>query len=465
MHNLSMHRQALSYLDLWFRRSNRKPLIIRGARQVGKSTLVRLFSQNRKLALIEVNLESIRLRSLESDHPSVEDVLAEIEGKMQIDISEKSILFFDEIQQLPKLLPLLRYFYEERPDIPVVCAGSLLEFTLESHKFSMPVGRIEYFHLSPMTFFEFLEGLNMGKLLNQLCKSQSILKPHEFELLTKMLLTYFFVGGMPEAVKIYIETKDFKEVRNVHRSIIQTYRDDFPRYSTSSQLPRIEEIFQRLPQVLGQKVKYTEISQDFQSRDIKKVLLLLKQARILHFCYHTNAAALPLSAQSDQTVFKLYFLDVGLFNYMTGASWDSIRQFNDSQLTTKGIIAEQFAAQHLAYLENGLEEPQLFYWLRDKKNENAEVDFVISHLDKITPIEIKSGQSGRLKSLVQFVEKNKTSIAFRFDLKDRSQDKTNVTEKVSHLLKSEKHGKDIKKDVKFVLNNWHLGLIECLSQR
>lgn len=229
-------------------------------------------------------------------------------------------------------------------------------------------------------------------------------------------------------------------------------------FSTSSQLPRIEEIFQKLPQIIGKKVKYTEISTDFQSRDIRKVLWLLKQARILHFCYHTNASALPLSAQSDQSVFKLYFLDVGLFNYMTGVTWDSIRNLKDSELITKGTIAEQFAAQHLAYLDKGLEEPSLFYWLRDKKTENAEVDFVISRLEKIIPLEVKSGQSGRLKSLVQFVEKNKTAEAFRFDLKDRSQERGDVTEKVSHLIKSERHIKD----VKFVLHNWHLGLIECL---
>lgn len=455
-----MDRQALLHLDLWFQRSNRKPLIIRGARQVGKSTLVRLFAKKKKLSLIEVNLESLRLRSLESENPNVNDVLAEIEGKLQVDISEKTILFFDEIQQQPKLLPLLRYFYEDHPHLPIICAGSLLEFTLEAHKFSMPVGRIEYFHLSPMTFFEFLEALNLGKLLKQLCKSEAVLKPHEFELLTKNLLIYFFVGGMPEAIKIYIETKNFKEVRNVHRSIIQTYRDDFPRYSSSSQLPRIEEIFQRLPQVLGKKVKYTEISQDFQSRDIKKVLLLLKQARILHFCYHTNASKLPLAAQSDHSVFKLYFLDVGLFNYMMGATWDSIRDLQDVHLLTKGIIAEQFAAQHLAYIENGLEEPNLFYWLRDKKNENAEVDFIISYLGKVTPIEIKSGQSGRLKSLVQFVEKNKVSQAFRFDLKNRSDDERSFNEKVSHLLKSDQQSKEIK----FTLCNWHLGMIECLQE-
>lgn len=453
-----MYRQSLSYLDSWLERKNRKPLIIRGARQVGKSTLVRLFSQSKRLSLIEVNLEVIGLRSLESEKPVVDDVLAEIEAKLQVDLSKKSILFFDEIQQQPKLLPLLRYFYENHPQIPVICAGSLLEFTLESHKFSMPVGRIEYFHLSPMTFFEFLKALKLDKFLDKILASQAALKPHEYELLTKNLLLYFFVGGMPEAVKIYAETKDLKEVRNVHRSIVQTYRDDFSKYSTSSQLPRVEEIFQRLPQIMGKKVKYTEISQDYQSRDIKKVLWLLKQARLLHYCYHTNAAALPLSAQTDQSVFKIYFLDVGLFNYMTGSSWDSIRQMKDAELITKGVIAEQFAAQHLAYSEKGLEEPSLFYWLRDKKTENAEVDFVISHAGKITPIEIKSGQSGRLKSLVQFVEKNRTSEAFRFDLKDRSQDQNDVTEKVSHLVKSERHVKDIK----FILHNWHLGLIECL---
>ncbi|MCM2280464.1 MAG: DUF4143 domain-containing protein [Bdellovibrionaceae bacterium] len=419
---------------------------------------MRLFAKSAGLNLVEVNLERIRLRSLDSEKPDVESVIREVEAKLEVGLSSKTLLFFDEIQQQPKLLPVLRYFYEEHAELPVVAAGSLLEFALNAHQFSMPVGRIEYFHLSPMSFFEFLRALGKGRLSQQVMETAPNLKGHHFEQLTEHLKTYLFTGGMPEAVKIYVETKSYNEVRAVQRSIMQTYRDDFPKYSSHALSPRVDEILSRLPHVLGKKIKYTEISSDYQAREIKKVLALLKNARLIHFCYHTNATGLPLQAQADLEVYKVYFLDVGLLNYMMGVSWESLQTYNDSSLLTKGLVAEQFAAQHLAYSQGGLEEPNLFYWLRDKKTQNAEVDFVLAHQGKVAPVEIKSGQGGKLKSLVQFIAEKKVSSAFRFDLKDRDADRSEIKARVAYRLSSSP------KKVQFVLNNHHLGLIELLNE-
>ena len=454
-----MQRNAISHLKAWLKQSHRKPLVIRGARQVGKSTLVRIFAEEAGLELIELNVEKIRLRTLHQEQPNIADIISEIESLKNLTLSSNTLIFFDEIQQQPKLFPLLRYFYEDYPKIPVIAAGSLLEFLLEKHEFSMPVGRIEYFHLSPMTFFEFLTALGKTQLIKQVRETAPFVKNHLFDQLTEWLKIYFFVGGMPEAVKVFVESKNPRDVRRIQRSIIQTYKDDFLKYSSKAVLPKLDQIFERLPQIIGKKVKYSEISREYQAREIRNALRLLQQARILTFCYHTNASGLPLKAQQDISVFKMYFLDIGLMNYMQEVSWESIQEYTDDSLITKGTIAEQFAAQHLAYISNGIEEPGLFYWLRDKKNENAEIDFIVSLENKIMPIEIKAGRSGKLKSLVQFVEQKKTKEAYRFDLKDRTESELSINEKVSYKLTSPAGNKNIQ----FKLHNVHLALIELIK--
>jgi predicted AAA+ superfamily ATPase len=445
-----MYRNDINSLKQWYQKKNRKPLIIRGARQVGKSTLVRLFAKELNLELIEVNLEVIKLKSLqEIGKSTILEINQELESIKNIKITEKSLIFFDEIQQAPLLIPLLRYYFETMPHISVIAAGSLLDFVLEDHTFSMPVGRIEFLHLGPLKFLEFVASNDENNLLmEQIESSFPSLKSHHYQQLEKLFRIYLFVGGMPEAVRIYNETRSPKQVRDVHRSIIQTYKNDFAKYSNKNQLPRLEIIFDLLPQHFGRKIQYSQIAPEYDARKIKQVLNLLRLAKIIHFCYHTNASGIPLSSQKDPNTFKLYFLDIGLLHYIQGLQWSAIKEYSDRSIITKGLSAEQFAAQHLAYYKGEGEEPELFYWLRDKTTGKAELDFVITKDHLITPIEIKSGKSGTLKSLFQFVNEKNTSEAFRFDLKDRSQKLNIIEQKIERLQ----------------LHNWPLPLIEYLNR-
>jgi predicted AAA+ superfamily ATPase len=303
---------------------------------------------------------------------------------------------------------MLRNYFEDQPNIPVVCAGSLLDFDLEDHSFSMPVGRVEFLHLGLMTFFEFLENSSKSNiLLQQLNDSYPQIKAHQFEQLLNKLKIYFYVGGMPEAIKVYFKTQSPKDVRDVHRSILQTYRNDFSKYGAKNQLPRIETLFDLIPNHIGKKIQYSQMSQEYDARKIKKVLHLLKLARLLHFCYHTQSSGIPLDSQKDLNIFKLYFLDIGLLHNLKGLHWSEVKNFADKNFLTKGVSAEQFVAQHVAHLQGPQEEPTLFYWLRDKEIGKAEVDFVMQIRNKIIPLEVKSGKNGTLKSLQQFVFEKK----------------------------------------------------------
>ncbi len=453
-----LFRSAEKNIENWFISDTRRPLILRGARQVGKSTLVRQFAASKNLSLIEINLERKKLSSISKEGIDVQNILNEIKVRYNSEIDEKTLIFFDEIQAQPDLLPALRYFYEEFPKIAVIAAGSLLELVIESSEFSMPVGRIQYFYLGPLTFNEYLIARKQEQLLDQLKSLRGPPTDFLFEQLTKLLLEYFFVGGMPAAVWQFIKTENPNKVREVHRSILKTYADDFPKYGKRINSENIKLAFERTADFIGKKMKYSEFLKDLDSREIKKNLRLLKNAHVIHFCYHSNCSGTPLVSQKDESVFKIYFLDIGLLNYFRELSWTQIQNFNENFLLTKGEIAEQFIAQHLAFRFGGLEEPSLYYWLRDKKSENAEVDFVIeNHIfgnQQNIPIEVKAGKSGRLQSIKQFVSEKQIELAFRFDLNER--------ELISEVVKII----DIKNrtEATFELRSFHLGMIGHLLE-
>ncbi len=278
----------------------------------------------------------------------------------------------------------------------------------------MPVGRVEFFNLAPMTFEEYLLAIEETQILESLGIPEKW--PSLNDKAIRHLKNYLFTGGMPEAIKISIESKNSSDVRDVQRSVLQTYFQDFPKYSTRADLPRISTCFNRVPLFIGQKFKFSEFLPEYQSRDIRRVIDLLCDARVILKCLHTNASGIPLQALVDDSVYKLYFLDVGLFNSILGLNVSDLLELDGALLATKGMIAEQFVAQHLADFSNGLEKPELFYWLRDKKKSNAEVDFVISSGSEIIPIEVKSGRSKHLKSLDQFMYEGHAKRAIRLHL-------------------------------------------------
>jgi predicted AAA+ superfamily ATPase len=405
-------------MEAWLTKANRKPIILRGARQTGKSTLVRLFAEKQGLNLTEINLEKFPELSQDFAKKDPQQLINLLEALPKTQpITEQSILFLDEIQAVPEALPALRYFYEEMADLPVVAAGSLLEFALSDHRFSMPVGRIEYLHMTPMRFTEFLEAIDELKLLS-IIKQYEIgneIHPLIHQRLLSLLRAYFFVGGMPEAVKVYAQTLRFKDVSDVHNSIIETYREDFPKYLGNRNLSRVKHVFNFAARNIGKKVKYSHFSKQDQSATIKKDIDLLCMARVLSKVVHSHCNGLPLQAEMEEKHFKLLFLDVGLMNAICGLNWNTIESLEDHRLVNEGTIAEQFIGQHLQALLSDQPNRDLTYWLREGKANNAELDYVIGVNGKILPIEIKAGAAGSLKSLHQFVAEKQVDTAIRFD--------------------------------------------------
>ena len=412
-------RDAVQYLSQWLGKKRRKPLILRGARQVGKSTLVRLFAESANLSLHEINLEKHLFLDEIFQSLDMTSIVRELEVLVGSPVNVPgSCLFLDEIQATPHALQALRYFYEEYPDLPVIAAGSLLEFTLADHSFSMPVGRVEYFHLYPLTFREFL-AVSKPALLPYLDTLSPVANeiPHAaHQQLLKQLRDYFFVGGLPEAVQVFADEESLQEVAAVHRSIVSTYQDDFSKYTKQNDLFLIHKIFNYIPKSLGQKLKYTNISRDDRAARVKKGISLLTKARICHQVKHSHCTGLPLAAESSETVYKLIFMDIGLVNHICGCDWRTMAAYDDRQLVNEGGLAEQFIGQHLIDISGGLEQPLLHYWLREQKSSNAEVDYVIGSGGLVLPVEVKSGASGSLKSLQQFVYSKDANLAIRFDL-------------------------------------------------
>ena len=308
----------------------------------------------------------------------------------------------------------LRYFYEDKPDLPVICAGSLLEFALSDHSFSMPVGRIEYYHLGPITFGEFLNAVDpeMVPYCSEFHMHQSIPVTAHRKLI-KRQREYLFVGGMPEAVSAYVEADSLADVTAVHRSIADTYQDDFSKYAKQKDLVLLQKVFRQIPRIIGQKVKYSNISREDKSREVKTVIDLLVKARICHQIFHSHCSGIPLLADINENVYKLLFMDVGMVGYLTGLDWAALQALDEQALVNEGKLAEQFVGQHLI---KPFEPPRLSYWLREAKSTNAEVDYVITNGTSIIPIEVKAGKSGVIKSLQQFVLNKHAATCIRFDL-------------------------------------------------
>jgi predicted AAA+ superfamily ATPase len=429
-YTVTMKRIAESHLTDWFKKKNRQPLIIRGARQVGKSTLVRLFCESQKLKLLEINLEKTKLISASADEIDIQKILDEIQLKTRKRIDTSTIIFFDEIQESPALLKSLRYFYEERPELAVIAAGSLLELALKKENISFPVGRVEFYHLGPMSFTEFLWATDNNFLhekLEELDFSQSLV-----DYAKAQLKNYYYVGGMPRAVKTFVEEKSLVTVREIQTQILQTYIADFPKYNSRIQVDRIERVFNSTITQLGKKIIYQKIDPGSKARDTRRILDLLIDARVLLPCRHSESNSTPLAGEVDESIQKIYFLDVGLVNAMMRLDLEIIDQEMKNNFNTKGMIAEQFVAQHLAYLNNQYRGPELYYWLRDKGSQKGEIDFIIQKDSQIIPIEVKAAEAGHLKSLFYFSKEKKKNIGVKVSL-------DNYSKKIStHKINNEK---------------------------
>jgi predicted AAA+ superfamily ATPase len=446
-----IYRYAENHLKKWYRSRRRKPLVLRGARQVGKSTLIRQFAANNEMALAEINLERHLYLDAVFKTLDLNRIIHELEAVTGQKLnSEDTILFLDEIQGTPHAIQALRYFYEERPYLPVVGAGSLLEFTLADHHFSMPVGRITYYHLGPLTFKEFLSATSPGleKYLTDFRLGEEIPLAAHKKLLNRQR-EYLFVGGMPEAVQIFIDEGSLTEVTAVQRSIADTYQDDFAKYAKQKDLVLLQQVFRYIPRGLGKKVKYSNMVREEPSIRVKNVIELLANARICHQVFHSHCTGIPLYADINPSAYKLLFMDVGMANHICGNDWLFLESVDERGLVNEGGLAEQFIGQHLLPAHQA---PKLCYWLREGKSSNAEVDYVISRGNLIVPIEVKAGKSGALKSLQQFVFRKRVGAAVRFDLNPPS------VQNVKNVIRT----KDGNHEVEYTLMSLTIYMVEEL---
>lgn len=412
-----LSRTLFKDLLAWAKRDNRKPLILRGARQVGKSTSVQILANTLNLELITLNFErSPALATLfTSNNPHVITQLISLEIGKSIQPG-KSLLFLDEIQATPQLLATLRYFYEDMPQLHLICAGSLLEFALKSPSFSMPVGRIEYMYLGPLSFEEFLIAINEQPLyeflINYRYGEEYPVLIHEK--LTRLLKIYFIIGGMPEAVKTYAINKDFMETERVKNMILATYQDDFSKYAKDHEENRLREVFEKIARSITCKIQYSKINSNVRSALIAEALRKLALAKVIYLVQHTSCTGIPLGAEINEKIFKALFLDVGLLSTQLHLSFLDLNSIDELVLANSGVIAEQFVGQHLLYDRLSYEEPQLYYWQREKASSQAEVDYVISQRQTIVPIEVKAGKTGTMKSLHLFLQEKQRSLGIRF---------------------------------------------------
>ncbi|MBF0245911.1 MAG: ATP-binding protein [Planctomycetes bacterium] len=415
-----MRRTAEHIITLWANKLERKPLVMRGARQTGKTWLIKHVGEQFPGGLAYVNLERQPelIPCFAPNDPK--EILVLLETRLRQAITPgKTLLFLDEIQSAPEILAKLRWFCEELPELSVVAAGSLLDFALIEHAFSMPVGRITYGHLEPMTFAEFLLACGEERLLKAIHEYTPVASMPEVVHARAMELAriYSLVGGMPAAVNVWVQTRSFVAVAELHRDLLQTIRDDFAKYGATPQSRvntlRVGKVFAALPRLVGRKFMPSEVDREEKSLFLKDAFRLLTLARVATPVQRTAANGIPLGAEIDERYQKVCLLDVGLYATMCGADAVTVTSKLDLTLINEGKLAEQLVGQELRACRPFNQEPALFTWVREAKNSNAEVDYVIQVGARIVPVEVKAGATGRLRSLHMMVAEKNLNFAVR----------------------------------------------------
>jgi len=403
-----MKRQIDNSLIQWMGRKNRKPLLVRGARQVGKTFSISELGKASFKRFVRFDLErQRRIHSIFADDLDPAKLLPQLEAQSaQRIVPNETLLFLDEIQACPRAIMALRYFYEQMPELHVIAAGSLLEFAMED--ISFPVGQVEFLWMHPMTFGEFLAARGEGILAEQRpgIKTRTTLPEATHRKLLDQLRQYFIVGGMPEAVKVYLESNSFAEIDRVHTILAEAYQQDFAKYGGRVDKDCLARVFEQIPARIGQQVKYAPLYPEKRVETIKSALRVLERALVIRKVASTSAQGLPLGAGISETVFKYIFADIGLARHMCGLSAASVLEEADILSTFRGSLAEQFVGQELLAERGGSENGKLFYWARAKRNSNAEVDYVIAWNGTILPVEVKSGPAGKLKSMHLFLKEH-----------------------------------------------------------
>lgn len=415
-----MYRDKMNELKKWKDSPTRKPLIIRGARQVGKTWLMKEFGKQyyKKCAYINFD-DNSRMDKLFEDDFDLDKIIQGLKIESNVNIEpENTLIILDEIQETPKALKALKYFYENANQYHIVSAGSLLGVAIHEGT-SFPVGKVDFLDLAPLSFFEFLEALGEENLLQ-------LLKENDFDMigvfnskLKEFLKLYYYVGGMPEAVNSYVQNKDLKEVRKIQKRLLEAYEQDFSKHAPSNIVPRIRQLWNNIPTQLAKENKkfiYGLVREGARAREYEIALSWLIDCGLVYQINRVTTSKVPLSAYQDFNAFKLYLLDVGLLSAMSGIDAKTLLEGNDVFEKFKGSLTEQYVLCQLKECT----DLDVFYWSSDTGT--SELDFITQIGKDNVPIEVKASENLQAKSLKSFVQKYETKFNVRTSMSDYRND-------------------------------------------
>lgn len=415
-----MERDIFEELIKWKESESHKPLLLRGARQVGKTWIVRQLGKSYN-NFIEVNFElEPEVKTFFSGSLSPDNICLKLTGYFNQSITDgKTLLFFDEIQACPEAIQSLRFFYEKRPNLHVIAAGSLLEFALGELS-SFGVGRIRSMFMYPLSFNEFLKAANLDNLI-KLKKDSSPEKPLDpvfHKMLKEWFIKFLIIGGMPEAVDKFIKTGDLIKTQRVLDDIILSFEDDFVKYKKKANTSRLKDVYLSVLHQTGNKfnVSTSSVSGNFAQK--RETLEMLVMAGLCYKVFHSSANGIPLAAEINESKFKVIFFDTGLLQRALQFKTADFMIAEDLNMINKGNIVEQYAGLEFIKSCHTFTKPELFYWHREKKGSNAEVDYIVEKNNRIIPIEVKSGVQGKMQSLFMFLELKKQQEGIRVSLEN-----------------------------------------------
>ncbi len=411
-----MYRIAMEKLIKWKESSRRKPLIIEGARQVGKTWLMKEFGRHYYTDTVYINFDSnARMRELFASDLDTDRLIMGLElySGRKID-ADHTLIIFDEIQEVPKALSSLKYFCENAPEYHIVCAGSLLGIALHEGT-SFPVGKVDFLKLYPLSFKEFLMGIGKKRFAE-------LIDTQDYQMITSFKQTYidalkqyYFVGGMPEAVQSFAENRDFYKVRRIQERILAAYEQDFSKHAPNEIVPKIRMLWNSIPSQLARENKkfiYGLVREGSRAKDYETAILWLSDCGLVHKVSRVNAAGIPLKAYEDLKAFKLFVVDVGLLGCMTGIRQSTLLDGNDLFTEFKGALTEQYVCQQLKTIE----DLRIYYYTNDRGS--CEIDFIVDTGEQIIPVEVKAETNLRAKSLKVYREKFAPEMSVRTSMAD-----------------------------------------------
>ena len=411
-----MYRTAIEKLYRWKESKRRKPLIIEGARQVGKTWLMKEFGSQAYQNTVYINFDAnAQMAKLFASDLDTDRLLLGLElyAGQKID-PENTLLIFDEVQEVPKALSSLKYFYENAPQYPIVCAGSLLGIALHQGA-SFPVGKVDFLKLYPLSFHEFLTATGNERYAR-------LLESQDYPLITAFkqayidaLKQYYFIGGMPEAVRSFAEDKDFTQVRDIQKRILSAYEQDFSKHAPYEVVPKIRMLWNSIPSQLAKENKkflYGLVREGGRAKEYEAALLWLSDCGLAHKVSRVNGAGIPLKAYEDLKAFKLFMVDVGLLGCMAGLNPRTLLDGNDLFAKFKGALTEQYVCQQLKTLD----DLGVYYYTNDRGT--CEVDFLVDTGDRVLPVEVKAETNLKAKSLRVYKEKFAPELSVRTSMAD-----------------------------------------------